>query len=168
MKGRLPFIHHSSLRIHHSLLLRDVRLVEVVGLVVNGDAAASSAFIETVPKRGYRFIAPVRRIHADEGSLSINPDSSPAAVFNVEVFNAGSRQSSAAAPNGDERVAPAAAQRRAIAVLPFKITGSCEEDDEYLGMGLADALVTRLCNVRELVVRPTSAAARYASPEQDI
>ncbi|HVR38902.1 MAG TPA: winged helix-turn-helix domain-containing protein [Thermoanaerobaculia bacterium] len=41
-----------------------------------------------------------------------------------------------------------------IAVLPFS--------DDDLGVGLADALITRLTNLASVVVRPTSAVRRYA------
>jgi len=53
-----------------------------------------------------------------------------------------------------------------IAVLPFKAIGA-ESADEYLSLGLADALITRLGNVREVVVRPTSAVRRYTDANQD-
>jgi eukaryotic-like serine/threonine-protein kinase len=53
--------------------------------------------------------------------------------------------------------------QESIAVLPFKVltapTGST--GDQYLGLGLADALITRLSNVRRLIVRPTSSVLRY-------
>ena len=50
-----------------------------------------------------------------------------------------------------------------IAVLPFKILSSPIENtgDEYLGIGLTDALITRLSNVQRLIVRPTSSVLRY-------
>ena len=50
-----------------------------------------------------------------------------------------------------------------IAVLPFRILTSTIENtgDEYLGIGLADALITRLSNVQRLIVRPTSSVLRY-------
>ena len=53
--------------------------------------------------------------------------------------------------------------QESIAVLPFKVLTSQTENtgDEYLGIGLADALITRLSNVRRLVVRPTSSVLRY-------
>ncbi|HEX7330054.1 MAG TPA: protein kinase [Pyrinomonadaceae bacterium] len=53
--------------------------------------------------------------------------------------------------------------QESIAVLPFRILGPSGENtgDEYLGIGLADALITRLSNVRRLVVRPTSSVLRY-------
>ncbi len=55
---------------------------------------------------------------------------------------------------------------RSIAVLPFRAIGGGGEN-EYLSLGLADALITRLGNVREIVVRPTSAVRRYTDPKQD-
>lgn len=53
--------------------------------------------------------------------------------------------------------------QESIAVLPFTVMTSPSENtgDEYLGVGLADALITRLSNVRRLVVRPTSSVLRY-------
>lgn len=53
--------------------------------------------------------------------------------------------------------------QESIAVLPFKVFGLPAENtgDEYLGVGLADALITRLSNVRRLIVRPTSSVLRY-------
>lgn len=57
-----------------------------------------------------------------------------------------------------------------IAVLPLKmLTGGATGDtgDEFLGIGLADALITRLSNVRRLTVRPTSSVLRFNSLDSD-
>jgi len=53
--------------------------------------------------------------------------------------------------------------QESIAVLPFKVLISPlgEHWDEYLGVGLADALITRLSNVQRLIVRPTGSVLRY-------
>jgi eukaryotic-like serine/threonine-protein kinase len=55
------------------------------------------------------------------------------------------------------------ADQESIAVLPFRVLGPPGENtgDEYLGIGLTDALITRLSNVQRLVVRPTSSVLRY-------
>ena len=45
---------------------------------------------------------------------------------------------------------------QSIAVLPFEPLGAGPQD-EYLGLGIADALITRLSNLKQLKVRPTSA-----------
>ena len=49
---------------------------------------------------------------------------------------------------------------QSLAVLPFKpLAGG--HTDEYLGLGVADALISRLSNVRQVMVRPTSAVSKY-------
>jgi eukaryotic-like serine/threonine-protein kinase len=53
-----------------------------------------------------------------------------------------------------------------IAVLPFKSLGSSGED-EFLNLGMADALIIKLSNLRQIVVRPTSAVRKYTGPERD-
>ncbi|MGH9875452.1 MAG: winged helix-turn-helix domain-containing protein, partial [Pyrinomonadaceae bacterium] len=64
------------------------------------------------------------------------------------------------------RVKPAAKQSQTIAVLPFKPMNRSSQD-EFLELGMADALITRLSNLRLIVVRPTSAVRKYATQEQD-
>ncbi|HET8669124.1 MAG TPA: tetratricopeptide repeat protein, partial [Candidatus Saccharimonadales bacterium] len=48
---------------------------------------------------------------------------------------------------------------RSLAVLPFRHLGA--EGDEYLGLGITDSLITRLSNLLEIKVRPTSAVLKY-------
>ncbi|HEY7728020.1 MAG TPA: protein kinase [Candidatus Eisenbacteria bacterium] len=55
---------------------------------------------------------------------------------------------------------------RAIAVLPFKNVGGDPELD-YLGIGLADAVITGLAGSPDLIVRATSSIARYANQPVD-
>jgi DNA-binding winged helix-turn-helix (wHTH) protein/TolB-like protein/Flp pilus assembly protein TadD len=55
---------------------------------------------------------------------------------------------------------------RSIAVLPFKPLVA-ESRDEALEMGMADTLIARLSNLREIRVRPISAVRKYAGLEQD-
>jgi TolB-like protein len=95
-----------------------------------GAGESESPFIETIPRRGYRFVAQVRQVIAE--SASRNPTSAI----------------------------------QSLAVLPFK-TLSADRSDEYLGLGLADALITRLSKVQRLLVRPTSVVRKYTSLEQD-
>ena len=53
-----------------------------------------------------------------------------------------------------------------VAVLPFKpLAGG--DAETYLGLGLADALITRLSGLRDLKVLPTSAVLRFGEPSQD-
>jgi eukaryotic-like serine/threonine-protein kinase len=60
--------------------------------------------------------------------------------------------------------------QRAVAVLPLQVlspetTGGTSK--EYLSVGLADALITRLSNVHRFVVRPTSSVLRYQDSQTD-
>jgi DNA-binding winged helix-turn-helix (wHTH) protein/TolB-like protein/Tfp pilus assembly protein PilF len=58
------------------------------------------------------------------------------------------------------------AEFRSIAVLPFKEIGPTGEYD-FLGPAMADALITKLSNAKELIVRSTSAVSLYTEPDQD-
>lgn len=93
-------------------------------------------FIETVARRGYRFVAAVKVLANGNGDVR-------SAV-------------TAAAPVGD--VLPVS---QSIAVLPFKNL-SAQAQNQYLGLGLADALITRLSNLKQVTVRPTSAVLKFA------
>ncbi len=55
----------------------------------------------------------------------------------------------------------AAAREKSIAVLPLKMLGTQNADDEYLGIGLTDALISRLSNIRRFIVRPTSSVLNF-------
>ena len=64
--------------------------------------------------------------------------------------------------------------QRSIAVLPLKVVGAdaaggadAGTGDDYLGVGLADALITRLSNVHRLIVRPTSSVLRFRGEASD-
>jgi DNA-binding winged helix-turn-helix (wHTH) protein/Flp pilus assembly protein TadD len=106
-----------------------------------GDGHNPHAYIETVPRRGYRFVAQVKEVLDQRNQLL------------EETRLIGSYRETAAA-------------REAIAVLPFRVISS-KAGDEYLGLGMTDALITRISNLNQIVVRPTSAVRKYAFGEQN-
>jgi TolB-like protein/Tfp pilus assembly protein PilF len=53
-----------------------------------------------------------------------------------------------------------------IAVLPFKPL-IAESRDEALELGMADTLINKLSNIRQVTVRPLSAVRKYTDLEQD-
>ena len=55
---------------------------------------------------------------------------------------------------------------RSIAVVPFRVLSS-EKGDEYLSLGLADALITSLSQTRQVIVRQTDAVAKYQNTGKD-
>ncbi len=64
------------------------------------------------------------------------------------------------------------AEVKTLAILPFKELGAGDSTTEqaaidYLGLGLADALITKFGNMRRIVARPTSAVRRYALEPAD-
>ena len=61
-------------------------------------------------------------------------------------------------PGGDQKIT-------CIAVLPFKSIGQNEMDPSF-GIGMADALITKLCNLKFVNVMPTSTVLRLVEPGQ--
>src|SRR2546425_2560082 len=53
---------------------------------------------------------------------------------------------------------------RSLAVLPLK---SLDAGENYLGLGIADAVIRRISQTGELTVRPTSAVRRYLNEDTD-
>jgi TolB-like protein/Flp pilus assembly protein TadD len=56
---------------------------------------------------------------------------------------------------------------KTVAVLPFKPIGA-DPGDEYLGLGMADALITKLGSSSQIIVRSTTAVRKYAEGDQDL
>jgi TolB-like protein/Flp pilus assembly protein TadD len=55
---------------------------------------------------------------------------------------------------------------RSIAVLPFEPLGQ-DMNDELLGLGMADAVIGKMSNLKQLIVLPTSAVSKYKGPAND-
>jgi TolB-like protein/DNA-binding winged helix-turn-helix (wHTH) protein/tetratricopeptide (TPR) repeat protein len=53
-----------------------------------------------------------------------------------------------------------------VAVLPFEPLGQ-DTTDELLGLGMADAVIGRMSNLKKLVVLPTTAVLKYKGPASD-
>jgi len=122
---------------------------------VLGDRAEEGRYIKTVPGHGYRFVASPALPVSDPPDLPVPRRTHrliPAAIALILLVAGGVWLWFSRTPH-----APVS-QPRSIAVLPFK---SLSGGDEYLGLGLTDVLITRLSNVRGMIVRPTSAVRRY-------
>ena len=103
------------------------------------EGGSSRKYIETVPKRGYRFSADVREIvPGNNGALS---PYSMNGYFSAE---------------DDTGLAV-----KSLAVLPFKSLGENGKAEEYLGLGMADATIIKLTGLRQLLVVPTSTVLKY-------
>jgi Tol biopolymer transport system component/TolB-like protein/Flp pilus assembly protein TadD len=69
------------------------------------------------------------------------------------------------APGGLETKPPCGPN--SIAILPFQMLGADDKTDEYLGVGMVDALIIKLSNIRRILVRPTSSVLKYAQGPHD-
>lgn len=155
-----------------------------------GQSRSGEEYIETVPKRGFRFVAEVRpvagygsdvvveqstltRITALEESEdapqpAVRPRQTLVAAIALAVVAVAVAGVLASRRGSRVERSPASASPapRTLAVLPFKTIGG-GVGDQFLGIGIADALITRLGAVQQIVVRPTSAVRRYTHPQQD-
>lgn len=128
-------------------------------------------YIATIPRRGYRFTAPV----SEAGFIApaVEPGPEPAGGIDGarkrKVMLAAAVVLMAVALAGAWRVwrgSPSLPPLRSLAVLPFQILRP-EPGDEQLGLGFADAVITRLGVLNRFVVRPTSAVRQFDNPQRD-
>lgn len=140
------------------------------------NGASGHDYIETVPRRGYRFIAPVKTIFAEPAvpapAVPISPAEAPTAapyprrrLFRL-VALAALLLAAASVWIWKSRTGPSAAGIHSIAILPLKSLDA-GTGDQPLGLGLAEAVVSRLSRDPELLVRPLSSSrqAALASPD---
>jgi TolB-like protein/Flp pilus assembly protein TadD len=106
-----------------------------------GGESNGHTYIETIPRRGYRFVASVSEVIQAASDIAFSGSVESIALDGYANCGKGT-----------------------IAVLPFKSIGTAGA--EYLGLGMADALITRLTNLRQVTVRPTSSIRKYDG-EQD-
>lgn len=139
--------------------------------------------IETLPKRGYRFQAEVTQldgatnllVHRNlrvkiKQEIETEEIAAPRPANKLAVYLASgfvvALVVAGAAWYLNRRAAAPASKINAIAVLPLKPLTS-GEDNRALGLGLTDALITRLGSLRTITVRPTSAVAKYVEADVD-
>lgn len=145
-----------------------------------GDSADTPRFIETLPRRGYRFIAPANwqdpgpdRVVPFSEALAGEPKTrswfSPRerkilAISGVAVFAI----ALGVAVVVLRRLAPPQAKRpQSIAVLPLQNT-SAAKDLDFLRIGLADDIANTLSYYPALSIRPFATANQYAAADVDL
>lgn len=133
----------SFVDVNHSLNTCINKIREVLG-----DSAESPHFVETLPRRGYRFIGPVDGVN----TAMVLPRTGVETASSNMAHNAPS-------------VSPAG-RRIAVAVLPLRVL-TPRAEDEYLGIALVDALINQLSNGTGLLVRPINAVVRACRQTSD-
>lgn len=132
-------------------------------------------YVETVPRAGYRLTAPVRQ--TDTGGADTAEPATAAAPEVPPPWRSLRAYALAAAVVAGLLLAGVVLYRRdlpadaseprgvpavTLAVLPFTSLGLAE-DDRYLGLGIADAVITQLSGLPSIGVRPTSAIRDVAN-----
>lgn len=141
-----------------------------------GDDASAPRYIETRPRLGYRFIAPVELVSGVEDFAAAAPATTAAAwrarlagprawlvatgilVMAGLVFLLISR-------TRDARTGLPAIST--LAVIPFDLV-DVNGESEYLGVSLADAVIARLAAAGAIRVRPVAATRPYDQASPDV
>lgn len=138
------------------------------------DSADNPLYIETIPKRGYRFIAklekppdrPHRNVDENAGKASRRSFSKPVLVLAIAALALIAGTVAWMTVRSKKPSEEPGSRPRSIAVLPFKPLDS-ESRDESLEIGMAETLINRLSSLREITVRPMSAVRKFTDPGQD-
>jgi TolB-like protein/DNA-binding winged helix-turn-helix (wHTH) protein/Flp pilus assembly protein TadD len=132
------------------------------------------AFIETVPRRGYRFVGAVRPAHLEEPPEVGNPGiaSLPAKAGRLRRSRAGlgiaavALLVSLAAAGWFYKFAARGEAIDSLAVLPF-VNANADPNTEYLSDGMTESLINSLSQLPNLKVKSRDSVFRYKGKETD-
>lgn len=117
---------------------------------VLGESPEEHRYIVTIPKRGYCFVAQVNEVWGTRDS--------------VDRANQVPTNGSARELKKDWR--QPVHHAKSIAVMPFR-TMSVGQNEDYLGLGMSDALITKLGSIRQIIVRSTTTVLSQAGGRPD-
>jgi DNA-binding winged helix-turn-helix (wHTH) protein/TolB-like protein len=181
------FVEEANLSHHVSILRKAL-----------GDGENGGAYIDTVPRRGYRFIGRTNESESDKNAgavadsrselLALLSDESRPSGQDINQPEAPKVRSKSMKLRGVATVLlgvavvviavlfiryrehpPASIEQkkiRSIAILPFSAIG-LKASDEFLGLAMADALITRLGTIEGIIVRPTNEIHKYQGKQPD-
>jgi DNA-binding winged helix-turn-helix (wHTH) protein/TolB-like protein/Flp pilus assembly protein TadD len=166
-----------------------------------GETESGAPYVETIPKRGYRFSAATRAIDGETAGLIIKEQIRGRLVVEEEIDDKTGPAKTVAEENllplGQVRNRKRSAvavmiaamlvgltvlavfiyvkrplkpgpsnQPRTLAILPFRNLKQ-DPDSDFLGISLADAIITKLGYVSTVIVRPSSYVEKYRNAEID-
>lgn len=154
-----------------------------------GESGSTPKFIETIPRKGYRFNAEV--IESGTSIVITESEITRTVIEQTEIDDGNATEAIAELKSGlrrqrylfvpvaaalialfafvgwtyfrgtQENAGSVAGSSRQIAVLPFRDL-SGDERSKQISVGLADSLITKLAGIPELTVRPTSSIIALA------
>lgn len=108
-----------------------------------GEDRAGREFIETIPRRGYRFVAEVKEISLDQAATTTSFDS------------------------GSGDLSPRETPIESLAVLPIQNVLS-DQNVEYLSEGITESIINSLSQIPELRVLARSTVFRFKGTEINV
>jgi DNA-binding winged helix-turn-helix (wHTH) protein/TolB-like protein len=144
-----------------------------------GDTDKQHRYITTVPGHGYRFVAEVSPVtdepaKATSVDVPVHQESEHETVRPTPEIEPRSRKilwASAAlivlftiAWFSKDRLFTSSPTVKSLAILPLR---GIDPNDNYLGIGIADAVIRRLSASGQVTVRPTSAVLHYQNQDPD-
>jgi DNA-binding winged helix-turn-helix (wHTH) protein/tetratricopeptide (TPR) repeat protein len=111
-----------------------------------GEGPGAAKYTETVPKRGYRFVADVKTVSRSEGK---------------------SESRKPVLQNSFDPIGGSSISNRIVVVLPFRRLHPQSNDDGLLGLAMADSIITSLNVLKQLTALPTSVIFKYTGRKSD-
>jgi len=134
-----------------------------------GDDTAESQFIQTVSRKGYRFIATVEEVRSASPGPTVARKrrlqwiaaaaGGVIAAIVIALFLWQSRHPAVSRVDST--------RAKAIAVLPFQNAGS-DKDTDFLRLALPDEIATTLSYVPSFSIRPFATTSKYNVPNLDL
>jgi TolB-like protein/DNA-binding winged helix-turn-helix (wHTH) protein/Tfp pilus assembly protein PilF len=178
--GEVVSKEHLMATVWRDSFVEEANLTQTISVLRKtlGETPHQHRFIVTETGKGYRFVAPVSESDgnsADDENLAADISTEPAELrgsgstspylFGVAALVVVSLVLGVGYflnKSENQKPQPVSARTvKAIAVLPFKNIES-NQDGGLLGLGMADAIITKLSQIKNIVVRQTNSVMRYA------
>jgi adenylate cyclase len=139
-----------------NVIVTDESLAQCISEARRAIGDSDQAIIKTVPRRGYRFVAPVSQYE---------PDAHTEAALRVADLAATARRE--ADTRIDQRFEAPSPDRPSIAVLAFTNLGG-DPQEEYFSDGISEDIITELSRFSELLVIARNSTFQYKGVAVDI
>src|SRR5260370_11835941 len=152
-----------------NVAVNDESLAHGVSEVRHAIGDGDQAIIKTIPRRGYRFMAPVLRVAtsvAAHGTAGVSPVLSHRAASETPAVP-GKEAALPASPDAGPRSQSPLPDRPSVAVLPFaNLSGDPQQD--YFSDGITEDIITELSRFSELLIIARNSTFQYRDKAVDV